>query len=125
MKTILRGHIAEFVPSFGGRIENGQLVLDESDDLRLTVDTGFGGGIALPPKILKQLVTDEILPTDFVLANGQVVRLPVYRGIVMVNQKEIETWFIPGDSLIGMEFLASAGSALSFHLKHQTVRLAK
>jgi hypothetical protein len=61
----------------------------------------------------------------FVLATGNVVALPTYRGQVVVHNQEVETLFIPGNSLLGLEFLSLIGTVLSFHLKHQTVRLAK
>jgi hypothetical protein len=44
---------------------------------------------------------------------------------VIFNNKTIETWFVPGDWLIGMEFLYSVGSDLTFNLKRDTVRLTK
>jgi hypothetical protein len=35
----------------------------------------------------------------------------------------VETWFIPGDSLLGMEFLTLVGSTLSLDLEEGLVEL--
>ncbi|MGQ9630030.1 MAG: hypothetical protein ACUVXI_06895 [bacterium] len=49
----------------------------------------------------------------FTLATGDIAELPMYLGKVVVGKYEIETWFIPGESLLGMEFLSSTGSVLN------------
>lgn len=125
MKTILRGHIVGYIPSVSSQIANGKLVLGESGNIEMTIDSGFSGGIALPHDILQALDKKRMGYDFFTLATGERVKLPTYRGTVIVNQKEIAASIIPGDKLIGMEFLSSVGTILSFHLKHQTVRLAK
>ena len=51
------------------------------------------------------------------------VELPVFWGKVVVKEKAIETWFIPGDSLLGMEFLSLAGSNLTLNFKKEEVML--
>ena len=59
----------------------------------------------------------------FRLATGDEVELPVYWGKVGVGGDEVETWFIPGDSLLGMEFLSLVGSSLSLDLEGGLVEL--
>jgi len=59
------------------------------------------------------------------LGTGKVVDLPVFLGKVIIKNKTIETLFIPGDSLIGMEFLYSIGSTLNFSFKKNLVQLTK
>lgn len=59
----------------------------------------------------------------FRLATGEVVELPVFLGEVIIGNYEVETWFIPGDLSLGMEFLSSAGSKLSFDFKREKVKL--
>ena len=59
----------------------------------------------------------------FRLATGEIVELPVFLGRVIIKEFEIETWFIPGDSLIGMEFLSSAGSFLSLDFEDSAIKL--
>ena len=124
MKTLIRGKIVNFVPSFNGALdEDGTLVLSEDGELSLTVDTGFNGGIALPDEILNEMEVDFFGYDTFTLATGDTIELPMYLGKVVLKGDEIETWFVPGDSLLGMEFLASAGTALSLNFGDETVKL--
>lgn len=126
MRTLIRGEIADFVPSFNGYLgEEGVLVLSEDGDFPLTVDTGFSGGIALPQEILEKMKIEFFGYDTFTLATGDIVELPMYLGKVVVRKYEIETWFIPGDLLIGMEFLSSTGSVLSLNFEDKTVKLMK
>jgi hypothetical protein len=48
MRTLIRGEIRNFTPYFKASIEKGQLVFHENGNLLIAIDTGFGGGIALP-----------------------------------------------------------------------------
>ena len=126
MKTVVRGKIANFVPAFMGYLNRGVLVLaNDHDGLSLTVDTGFSGGIALPQKILNKMKIEFFGHDTFTLATGEITELPMYLGQVIVGKQKIKTWFIPGDSLLGMEFLSTAGSLLSLDLKDATVKLMK
>jgi len=125
VKTIFRGKIEDFVPFTRASIKNKMLAINERGNFLMTVDTGFTGGVALPNKIIKQLGLKPVVYDKFRLATGKMVALPVFRGKVFVKNKVIETWFIPGDSLIGMEFLYSAGSTLTFSLKKNAVKFTK
>lgn len=128
MRTLIRGRIVDFIPSFNASLdENGTLVLSENGELSFTVDTGFDGGIALPEEILDEMEVEFLGHYPFTLATGDVVDLPTYLGKVSLRgyEIEIETWFIPGDSLIGMEFLSSAGSILSLNFEAETVKLMR
>ena len=86
--------------------------------LPLTVDTGFTGSISLPPKILKKMKAKLTGYEKFRLATGNEVVLPIYWGKVKIHNKNFETWFVPGDPLVGMEFLA--GFWLSTEFLFQT-----
>jgi len=44
-------------------------------------------------------------------------------GKVIIKDFEVETWFIPGDWLLGMEFLSVAGQQLSLNFEDYTVKL--
>jgi predicted aspartyl protease len=123
MRILLRGEIRDFVPSFGASVEDGRLVLHKDGDFSLTVDTGFSGGIALPEEILQEMGVELIDFGIFRLATGDEVELPVFWGRVVVKDYEIETWFIPGDSLLGMEFLSLAGSSLSIDFRGEEIEL--
>jgi predicted aspartyl protease len=124
MRTLLRGEIEDFVPFFNGFVnEEGILILQEEGDFSLTVDTGFSGGIALPEGILEEMDIELIDFGIFRLATGNEVELPVFWGKVVVGDYEIETWFIPGDSLLGMEFFSLAGSFLSLDFGKEEVEL--
>ncbi len=125
MKTIFRGKIDDFVPFIKASIDDGILVITDNGNFSMTVDTGFSGGIALPLKLIKRIGLKPVVYDRFRLGTGKFVDLPVFRGKVIVKNKATETWFIPGDSLVGMEFLYSVGSDLTFNLKKKTVRLTK
>jgi predicted aspartyl protease len=126
MKVLVRGKIANFVPTFTGYLNKGVLDIgNANEDLSLTVDTGFSGGIALPQKILNKMKIEFFGYDTFTLATGEVTELPMFLGKVIVGTHEIKTWFIPGDSLLGMEFLSATGSLLLLNFKNQTVQLAK
>ncbi len=124
MRRVIRGEIEDFVPFFNGLVDdNGTLILQQDGDFSLTVDTGFSGGIALPEEILDEMDVELIDFGIFRLATGDEVELPVFWGKVVVGDCEIETWFIPGDSLLGMEFISLAGSYLSLDFEKEEVRL--
>lgn len=125
MKTMFRGKIEGFVPFIKAKMDNRTLVITADGNLPMTVDTGFSGGIALPLKLIKRIGLEPVVYDRFRLGTGKVVDLPVFLGRVLLKNKTIETWFIPGDSLIGMEFLYSVGSDLTFNLKKKTLRLTK
>jgi len=126
MRTLIRGEIEDFVPFFNGFVdEDGILILQEDGDFSLTVDTGFSGGIALPEQILEEMDVKLIDFGVFRLATGHEVELPVFWGKVLVRNYEIETWFIPGDSLLGVEFLSLAGSLLTLDFEKKEVKLAE
>lgn len=122
MTTLIRGEIIDFVPLFKACARKEELVLGEGDIL-LTVDTGFSGGIALPREILDEMEVEFIGHNTFTLATGEVVELPMFLGKVIVKDREIETWFIPADLLVGMEFLSIVGSVLTLDFKDATVKL--
>jgi predicted aspartyl protease len=126
MKTLIRGKIEDLVPFFNGYVDDsGTLIIQGDGNLALTVDTGFSGGIALPEEILEEMDIELIDYGTFELATGDEIELPVYWGKVMVKDDEIETWFVPGELLLGMEFLSSLGSRLSFDFGKEEVRLLK
>ncbi|MFQ6087650.1 MAG: hypothetical protein ACE5K0_01945 [Candidatus Methanofastidiosia archaeon] len=124
MRTLIRVEIEDFVPFFNGFVdEDGTLVLQKDGDFPLTVDTGFSGAIALPEEILERMNVELIDFGIFRLATGNEVELPVFWGKIVIGDYEIETWFIPGDSLLGMEFFSLAGSYLSLDFKKEEVNL--
>ncbi|MFQ6128532.1 MAG: hypothetical protein ACE5QW_06490 [Thermoplasmata archaeon] len=124
MRILIRGDIEDFFPFLDGFVdEDGSLVLQEDGDFSLTVVTGFSGGIAIPEEILEQVDVELVDFGIFRLATGDEVELPVFWGRVVMGDYEIETWFIPGDSLLGMEFFSLAGSYLSLDFEKEEVKL--
>jgi len=124
MTALIRGEIENFVPFFNGFVNgDGVLILQEDADFSLIVDTGFSGGIALPEEILEEMDVELIDYGTFRLATGDEVELPVFWGKVVIGNYEIETWFITGDSLLGMEVLSLAGSCLSLDFEKEEVKL--
>ena len=117
MTASIQGEIEALVPVIKARIVGGALVMDPEGDLPLTVDTGFSGSIALPGDLIDDLGAELVDFGVFRLATGKQVELPVHWGKVLVGDEVIETWFIPGDSLLGMEFLTLIGSTLSLDLE--------
>jgi predicted aspartyl protease len=123
VKALVRGEIVDFVPLFNAYLGELELVLDGGGDILLTVDTGFSGGVALPKKMLDEMDVEFIGYDTFSLATGEIVELPMFLGKVIVKGHGVETWFIPGDLLVGMEFLSIAGSVLTLDFKDATVKL--
>jgi len=122
MRTLIKGEIKDLVPFFNGFVDkNGVLILQEAGEFSFTVDTGFSGGIALAEEILEEMNVELIDYGIFRLATGDEIELPVFWGKVRVRDSEIETWFVPGDLLLGMEFLSLAGSRLSFDFGKEEV----
>ena len=126
MTAILKGDIVAYVPYFTAHIEsNKELVFSGIGDIYFTVDTGFSGGIALSEDLIQYMELEIAAYDTFKLANGEIVELPVYIGGVRIGDKRVETWFIPGNSLLGLEFLSNVGSILSFDLRRGSVQLAE
>lgn len=126
MKAVLRGEIRNSVPYFHYRVaDNGTLELCSSDGIEITADTGFSGTIALPEETLERMGVEFAAVEEFRLADGQRVELPIFWGRALLNGKSFETWFIPGDPLVGMEFFGVAGTILSLNLKAGTICLKR
>jgi hypothetical protein len=53
------------------------------------------------------------------------VELPVFLGKVIIKDFEVEACFIPGDWLLGMEFLSAAGQELVLNFVESTVKLTR
>ncbi len=124
MKTLISGKIKDFVPFFNAYPdEEGNLVIAEDGAFSMTVDTGFSGGIALPPDVIEKMGLEMVDFDTFKLATGEIIELPVFLGKVILENNRIETWFIPGDSLLGMEFLSSLGRILFLNFEEETIKL--
>lgn len=126
MTSVLRGPILHRVPFFKASIERGTIRFHDDGNLRLTVDTGFTGSIALPQGMIEQMRLQLIGHENFALATGDLVRLPMFLGAARFHRREqIQAWFIPGDFLLGMEFFASMGSRLVLDFAEEMARLLK
>ena len=126
MEIVISGKIEEYVPFFNAYFNSeGDLALAENGDISMTVDTGFNGGISLPFETINKMGLEFMNFTTFELANGEMVELPVFLGKVVIKDCEFATFFIPGNNLLGMEFLSDAGSVLSFNFNKSEVKLIK
>ena len=125
MRTLITGKVVDFVPTFGAHPDGKCLVLREEGDFMITVDTGFNGGIAIPLEMMDEMDMEFFGYDTFTLATGDIVELPMFMGKVILDDYESETWFIPGDSLLGMAFLSSVGSILCFDFENETVELRR
>ncbi|MDI6449129.1 hypothetical protein [Anaerobaca lacustris] len=126
MKAVLRGEIRNSVPYFRYRLgSDGTLELSSRHGNEITADTGFTGAIALPEDALERMAVEFAAVEEFRLADGQRVQLPIFWGAVHLNGKSFETWFIPGDPLVGMEFFEVAGTQLNLDFKTGTICLKR
>ena len=89
----------------------------------LLIDTGFTGAIALPRRLLRRLRLEFVAIDSFTLATGEMVDLPAYTGMARIGRRRVRTWFIPGDRLIGMDFLRSVYSRLVLDFETDSVTL--
>lgn len=120
---ILAGRIRENCPVVRGRVKDGILILGKTGPEEMLIDTGFTGAIALPRRLLRRLRLDFIAVDSFTLATGQMVDLPAYTGMVRIGRREVRTWFIPGDFLVGMDFLRSISSRVVIDFETDSVTL--
>jgi len=125
MSTLITGKVVDFVPTFGAHLDGGCLILSEDGDFEITVDTGFNGGIAIPLEMMDNMDMEFFGYDTFTLATGDIVELPMFMGKVILDDYESKTWFILGDSLLGMAFLSAVGSILCFDFKNETVELRR
>ncbi len=125
MRTLITGKVVDFVPTFGAHPDGECFVLSEDGDFAITVDTGFNGGIAIPLEMMDKMDMEFFGYDTFTLATGDIVELPMFMGKVILDDYESKTWFIPGDSLLGMEFLSAVGSILYFDFENETVELRR
>lgn len=112
MQILIEGNIVGRTPYLYARLEERRLVLENSGPIFLVVDTGFTGSVALQQELIDQLGLRVAAETTFLLANGQKVLLPVYLGQVRLGENSLDTWFVPGENLLGMELLAQLGREL-------------
>jgi predicted aspartyl protease len=124
MKIFIHGEILNLIPIFKAYIKDGVLIFNEEGDISLTVDTGFNGGITLPQNILDELNLEFIGYDTFTIGTGDIIELPMFLGNVLIKDKILETWFIPGDSLVGTEFLYAVGKILRLDFEKSTVKLS-
>jgi len=124
METILQGQINNLVASCNADIdESGKLVLRKGGKITLTVDTGFSGSFSLPSALLKKLKLKFLDQDTFRLANGEEIELPIFWGEVVLGDHKLPAWFIPGEPLVGMELLSSAGEILLLNFRKKELEL--
>ncbi len=117
----VRGLIKDQAPVLTGRVDRrGKLCLGGRGPHRFIVDTGFTGAVAVPEEMLSSLNVEHIGYDTFMLATGQEVELPVFLGEVKIGHRRVQTWFIAGDHLIGMEFLGVAFSLFQIDFRRGT-----
>lgn len=113
--TALVGAMDSKTPYVLARIlRNGRLCLEavqassKATRLRVCVDTGFTGGFSLPETLLARLELDFLGYEPYILANRQRVEVPTFAGFVIVGRMSFEARFIPGQPLMGVEFMEAA-----------------
>lgn len=117
----VRGMIKDQAPVLAGWVDSkGKLCLGRRGPQSFIVDTGFTGAIAVPEEMLSSLDVEHIGYDTFMLATGQEVELPVFLGEVRIARRRVQTWFIAGEHLIGMEFLGVAFSLFQIDFRRGT-----
>lgn len=121
---IVRGEIRNHTPTVRARLWRGRILqVGQPGSIAFVVDTGFTGGISVTEGILRRLNLDFIGFDTFTLATGDEVELPMFLGEASVRGRRIETWFVLGENLLGMEFLASAFDHLQVDLRRRQLRM--
>ena len=90
---------------------------EEVARILITVDTGFTGGFSLPEEQMAHLKLDFLGYVSYVLADGRKADTPTFMGEAMVESKVIQTRFIPGQPLMGIEFMEAAFSSLAIDFR--------
>ena len=75
--------------------------------IEFIIDTGFDGDFAVPGHIARRLGGFAKGFTDRLLANGTLVKVPVYEAVVQWEreQRRAEVLVMEGNALMGSEFL--------------------
>lgn len=79
-------------------------------EVRVTLDTGFTGGLCLPPDLVKRLSLRLVGRGVAVLADGSAVETSVYRAAVIWHGRDRTTRALAteGGALVGMSLLRSS-----------------
>jgi predicted aspartyl protease len=117
------GVVRNGAPLISGRVQGGVLHLGVGGSEELIVDTGFNGALAVPHALARQIALEYAGVGNFTLATGKSAELPIYTGTVRIGRKRCETWFILGDGLVGMEFLAETSSQLLLDLENGALEI--
>ena len=121
---IVRGEISNHTPTVRARLGRGNILgVGQPGSIAFVVDTGFTGGISVTEGILRRLNPDFIGFDTCMLATGDEVELPIFLGEASVRGRRIETSFVLGENLLGMEFLAPAFDDLRLDLRRHEVRM--
>ncbi len=119
----LRGRIVGAAPVIYGRARNGRLHLGSHGEVPFVIDTGFTGTLAVPQSIARRLRAEFVAVDTYALAAGHEAELPMYIGAVRMGAHRVDTWFVVGDALLGMEFLEQVCSGLHMDLDANIVEL--
>ncbi|OFY63405.1 MAG: hypothetical protein A3H98_14245 [Bacteroidetes bacterium RIFCSPLOWO2_02_FULL_36_8] len=126
MKQIISGNIDDNCPTLTAAIsEKKCLVFTINGRLLFTVDSGFSGGVALPIELLSKLNIRFIGYENYSLADGTIIQLKEYYGIVEIGKEKVLTTFIEGDFLIGIEFMKSIADKLIVDFRKQKITLLR
>ena len=91
--------------------------------VRIVVDTGFTGGISLPMLILQRLKLKFFAYVPYILADHRRVEIPTFDGYVIIGRKRFATRYLPGQPLLGMEFMEAVFARLHVDFRGQRLRL--
>ncbi len=101
------------------------MVFEEQGNIRLTVDTGFAGWLALPRAVIRQTnlrLRGRILVT---LADGRQVWVRVFRGRVRLGNQRIQTAVLEAEPLVGMQFMNAVADKLELDFQKKRWRLRR
>ncbi|MBS1516380.1 MAG: hypothetical protein JSS63_15210 [Bacteroidetes bacterium] len=101
----LRGNLEVLKPHLSAKCVSGKLILGKGHE-NIKIDTAFDYCISAPISILNQLnlVQQDDRLVDVGDFEGKTRKKKVYIGQVKIRKKVIDTYFIEGNFLLGMEF---------------------
>lgn len=125
MRRILSGRFLDHEAWVGGHVDRGRLVLSPPSDLRLIIDTGFSGSLALPTTVIREMDLELVGSEWCALADGSEVDLPIYAGTIQVGRALWTSEIIPlgTEGLIGMESLERHGDELRILFRRRRFEL--
>lgn len=101
---MMHGHVANNEAVITLRLHDGR---GWRTEIEAVIDTGFTAYLTLPPDVVRSLLLPRRGSADFILADGRVQTLPVYRAGLLWHgrRRSVPVHEAVGTPLVGMEML--------------------